>query len=276
MHRPPTVTKMASNLADDRRHGVRGELDAAIELEPVDRLDEPDRADLDESSIGSPRPAYRDASERTRGINSSISLSRAERSPSRRYASSRSRCSRWSATIIPSPGENIQLEPFEAFPVHGFAPSTRGSTSWRRRIGRCPRLEWAYEQEHAIVMYGDLEHELIARRAARDIRDGHCISSIRATGSQPRPDTAENERDDTLETPSRGTVRAIASITQPYLAVAGNAAWRRGSTTRRLPARPDASSCRSVVGFWIIIHVALRGVFPDAFDRNPAVTDRSL
>ena len=39
---------MTPDLPDDGRHRIRGELDAALELEAVDRLDQPDRADLDE------------------------------------------------------------------------------------------------------------------------------------------------------------------------------------------------------------------------------------
>ena len=39
---------MPPDLADDRRHGVRRKLDTLLELEAVDRLDEADRADLDE------------------------------------------------------------------------------------------------------------------------------------------------------------------------------------------------------------------------------------
>ena len=39
---------MPLDLADDVRRRVRRELDAAVEVEAVDRLDQPDRADLDE------------------------------------------------------------------------------------------------------------------------------------------------------------------------------------------------------------------------------------
>ena len=46
--RPALVAEVALDLADDRRGGVRRELDAALGLEPVDRLDQPDRADLDQ------------------------------------------------------------------------------------------------------------------------------------------------------------------------------------------------------------------------------------
>ena len=46
MHRPAAVAEVALDLADDRRHGVRLERDAAVEVEAVDRLDQPDRADL--------------------------------------------------------------------------------------------------------------------------------------------------------------------------------------------------------------------------------------
>src|SRR5918996_3120364 len=47
-HRPALVAEVALDLADDVRRGVGGELDAALDVEAVDRLDEPDRADLDE------------------------------------------------------------------------------------------------------------------------------------------------------------------------------------------------------------------------------------
>ena len=46
--RPALVAEVALDLADDRRGGVRRELDAAVGVEAVDRLDQPDRADLDE------------------------------------------------------------------------------------------------------------------------------------------------------------------------------------------------------------------------------------
>src|SRR5262249_19003527 len=45
---PAAVAEVALDLADDVRRGVGGQLDAAVDVEPVDRLDEPDRADLDE------------------------------------------------------------------------------------------------------------------------------------------------------------------------------------------------------------------------------------
>ena len=48
MHRPAAVAEVALDLADDRRHGVRLERHAAVEVEAVDRLDQPDRADLDQ------------------------------------------------------------------------------------------------------------------------------------------------------------------------------------------------------------------------------------
>ena len=47
-HRPGAVPKVPLDLTVDRRDRVGGEVDAAIELEPVDRLDQADRAHLDE------------------------------------------------------------------------------------------------------------------------------------------------------------------------------------------------------------------------------------
>ena len=46
--RPALVAEVALDLADDRRGRVRRELDAAVGVEAVDRLDQADRADLDE------------------------------------------------------------------------------------------------------------------------------------------------------------------------------------------------------------------------------------
>ena len=46
--RPALVAEVALDLADDRRGGVRRELDAAVGVEAVDGLDQPDGADLDE------------------------------------------------------------------------------------------------------------------------------------------------------------------------------------------------------------------------------------
>ncbi len=48
VHRPAAVAEVALDLADDRRHGVRLERHPAVEVEAVDRLDQPDRADLDQ------------------------------------------------------------------------------------------------------------------------------------------------------------------------------------------------------------------------------------
>ena len=48
MDAPRAVAEVAADLADDRRHGIGGELDATLELEAVDRLDQADRAHLDE------------------------------------------------------------------------------------------------------------------------------------------------------------------------------------------------------------------------------------
>src|SRR5439155_17029293 len=47
-YRPGPVTEMALELAQDRRDGVAGEGDVAIGVEAVDRLDEPERRDLEE------------------------------------------------------------------------------------------------------------------------------------------------------------------------------------------------------------------------------------
>ena len=49
---PALVAEVALDLADDRRGGVGRELDAALEVEAVDRLDQADRADLDEVVVG--------------------------------------------------------------------------------------------------------------------------------------------------------------------------------------------------------------------------------
>ena len=46
--RPALVAEVALDLADDRRGGVRRELDAALGVEPVDGLEQADRADLDQ------------------------------------------------------------------------------------------------------------------------------------------------------------------------------------------------------------------------------------
>src|SRR5205814_2126874 len=47
-HRPALVPEVPLDLADDVRGRVRRQLDAAVEIEAVDRLDQPDRADLDQ------------------------------------------------------------------------------------------------------------------------------------------------------------------------------------------------------------------------------------
>ena len=46
--RPALVAEVALDLADDRGRGVRRELHAALGVEAVDRLDQADRADLDQ------------------------------------------------------------------------------------------------------------------------------------------------------------------------------------------------------------------------------------
>ena len=45
---PALVAEVPLDLADDRRGRVGGELDAALDVEAVDRLDQADGADLDE------------------------------------------------------------------------------------------------------------------------------------------------------------------------------------------------------------------------------------
>ena len=47
-HRPGAVAEVALDLAEDRRDGVAGERDLALEVEAVDRLDEAQRGDLQE------------------------------------------------------------------------------------------------------------------------------------------------------------------------------------------------------------------------------------
>src|SRR5205807_1623865 len=47
-HRPTLVTKVALDLADDVRSRIGRQLDASLQVEAVNRLDQPDGADLDE------------------------------------------------------------------------------------------------------------------------------------------------------------------------------------------------------------------------------------
>jgi len=47
-HRRRPVAQVVADLAGDRRRGVRGERDAAAGVVAVDRLDQADRADLDQ------------------------------------------------------------------------------------------------------------------------------------------------------------------------------------------------------------------------------------
>jgi len=47
-HRPALVAEMPLDLTDDVRRRVGGQLDTALQVEAVDRLDEADRADLNE------------------------------------------------------------------------------------------------------------------------------------------------------------------------------------------------------------------------------------
>lgn len=59
MHHPRLVAEVAADLAEDGRCREARELAAALGIEPVDRLDEPDRADLDQiverlSAVGIP------------------------------------------------------------------------------------------------------------------------------------------------------------------------------------------------------------------------------
>src|SRR5207253_2154394 len=47
-HRPALVAEVPLDLADDVRRRVRRQLDAALEVETVDRLDQADGSDLDQ------------------------------------------------------------------------------------------------------------------------------------------------------------------------------------------------------------------------------------
>src|SRR5438093_764889 len=47
-HGPALVAEVALDLPDDVRRRVSGQLDTPVDVETVDRLDQPDRADLDE------------------------------------------------------------------------------------------------------------------------------------------------------------------------------------------------------------------------------------
>src|SRR5438046_3392447 len=47
-HRPAPVGEMPLDASDDVRRRVGGQLDAAVDVESVDRLDQPNRPDLDE------------------------------------------------------------------------------------------------------------------------------------------------------------------------------------------------------------------------------------
>jgi len=70
------------DLADDVRRRVGRQLDAPVEVEAVDRLDQADGADLDEILELLAAVRVGRASERTSDMYCSISCSRAWRSPS--------------------------------------------------------------------------------------------------------------------------------------------------------------------------------------------------
>jgi hypothetical protein len=53
-HRPRAVAQVAPDFAQDGRHGVAGERDVAVEVEAIDRLDEPQAGDLEEIVEGLP------------------------------------------------------------------------------------------------------------------------------------------------------------------------------------------------------------------------------
>ena len=86
VHRPRLVAEVPPDLADDRRHGVARELDAAVDVEPVDGLDQPERADLDEvlERLAATRVAVRERPHERHELDER--RSRASRSPSRWYA----------------------------------------------------------------------------------------------------------------------------------------------------------------------------------------------
>ena len=53
-HRPCLVAEMPPNLADDRRHRVARDVDTAIDVEAIDRLDQSDEPTCTRSSSASP------------------------------------------------------------------------------------------------------------------------------------------------------------------------------------------------------------------------------
>ena len=60
---PAPVTKVALQLAEDRRGGERRQLGASGQVEPLDRFKEADQRNLVRSSMSSPRWAKRLANE---------------------------------------------------------------------------------------------------------------------------------------------------------------------------------------------------------------------
>ncbi len=78
VHRPRLVTEVPPDLAHDRRDGIAGEVDPAIDVEAVDRLDEADRPDLDEvlQRLSAPRvPRGQGAHERHQLDESAVACS---------------------------------------------------------------------------------------------------------------------------------------------------------------------------------------------------------
>ena len=191
---------MTADLAHDRRHGKRRELHPPVEVEPVDRLDQPDRADLDEILDGLAPvriPAGERANERHQLLDETVTRG---------------------AVVIETIGlEEVDVSPAVSHQHHHRTPRSTSSSSqsrpafWvdatrstsgsmmRRRATSVvtPAESGPIPTDEAIRLHRQLELEAVAdnRRANRLGRERELVDPV-DRHLEARAQASEDERDD--------------------------------------------------------------------------------
>ena len=217
--------EVAPDLADDRRHRVGRELDPALELEAVDRLDQPDRADLDEvvdRLAAAPRSAARASARAASALRRAGRVP--ARSPVRTVLPRGGRCGlgdlpRSSSLLTAT--DSLELEPL-GIRLDGppATPSTSASTTRRKR--RTPRFGAAFERPHPEQQPVGPARRPPDRAWSHPRSHGPTVatasasSSMRSTGRsrrEPRPPSTSAP----TPAPRRpaGAVKRIVSVIEP-------------------------------------------------------------
>ena len=239
---PGAVAEVALDLADDRRHRVRRELHAALDVEALDREHEPDRADLDEvlERLAAPGVAGGEASGRA-----ACTARRARRARDRRRRGTR-RAARGRRARSPLPSSPLgrgrrrrQLDPVATGSVL-LATRRRRGASARARRARSSSCELANGPSARRKPVGAANASSVtvspSSSCTSRLSSASSRSSTRSTGSSNR-ETGRRAR-----AGRRCDSRGRGELDDDAVDAVGRAGALKTSLAARAPRPPSAAS----------------------------------